>query len=312
MRNSKYWDDFALRLNETVGAVQNNTTPPVRRVAVFITDRCNFRCKYCNVEFNTTSMPMYVFDEIIEKYGKTAIIHITGGEPSVVPWLYPYLEKYGDNFRFHLNTNAYITPPAESVKRLKISLDSNDAEYWNNLVGRKYAFEKVVDNIKYSIPKTVVSLIYTVTKQNFRNTVNFAKFCEKEFPGLYAIFFSVYKGRNENFLLSNGEIDEFFDDIIPELLPCLNEESQHLLNETIDEKRRLIQGVRFEQKNTNGICYLSMSERVFSPNGNEYTCSHLYRDKIFMNKPIKHDKCKYGCNQRLVCFNNEVERILGV
>jgi len=310
MRNSKYWDDFALRLNETVGAIDNNTSPPVRRVAVFITDRCNFRCQYCNGQFNSKTMSKETFEDIVYKYGDSAIIHITGGEPSVVPWLYDYLKTHGEYCRFHLNTNAYFKPPALSVKRLKISLDSCNDKYWNNLVGRKYAFERVVEHIKYSIPRTVVSLTYTVTKQNYGDVIEFANFCQKEFAGLYAIFFSVYKGTNENFAMSNSEVDEFFDIIIPDLLPHLNQESQYLLKETIDEKRRLMQGVRFEQKNTNGICYLSMSERVFSPDGQEFTCSHLYRDKIYMKKPLKHDKCKYGCNQRLVAFNNEVERIL--
>lgn len=53
-------------------------------------------------------------------------------------------------------------------------------------------------------------------------------------------------------------------------------------------------------------CYLSMSERVIGPDGEESTCSHLYRDGIKSKEPCKHGVCRYGCNQRLVAFNNVV------
>ena len=125
MRESKYWDDFERRIDETVTAIKFGQLPPVRRVAVFITDACNFRCNYCNHTRTPKMMKQEVFEQILAKYGESAIIHITGGEPSVVPWLYPLLETLPDKYRIHLNTNAYIKPPAKFVKRLKVSLKMN-------------------------------------------------------------------------------------------------------------------------------------------------------------------------------------------
>jgi hypothetical protein len=110
-----------------------------------------------------------------------------------------------------------------------------------------------------------------------------------------------------DFAIDSFVANDFFNNILPELIKELPEESLNLIKETIDEKRRLIQGVRFEQ-NLNKPYYLSMSERVFDPIGNESFCSHLYRDGIVLDLPLKCDKCRYGCNQRLVQFNNEVER----
>jgi len=306
MRQSKYWDDFARRVDETVLAIKNDKDPIVRRVACFVTDRCNFRCEYCNSDHNGEVMDKMTFLKMVAKYGDNAIIHVTGGEPSIVGWLYPFLEKNGDKYRFHLNTNAFITPPSKSVKRLKVSLDNTDAEKWDKIVGRKGAFEKVVANIKDACSETVVSITYTLSKKTFRDAINFAKFCNKEFPGLYAVFFSVYKGENVDYRFSDDEVNEFYNDIMPELLEELNDESRSLMLETIDEKRRIMEGVRFEQNSTSGICHLSMSERVISPSGEESTCSHLYRDGIMLDSPIKHEKCKYGCNRRLVAFNEEV------
>lgn len=309
---SLYWDNFELRIAETIEALNTGVKPPVRRVAVFITDRCNFQCKYCNNQNNRNTLTEDAFRSVLDKYGETAIIHITGGEPSVVPWLYPFLRQHGHKYRFHLNTNAYITPPFESVRRLKISLDHQDAKYWDCLVGRSGAFEVVVKNIKLSIPHTVVSITYTLTKENYRNAPDFARFANKNLTGLYAVFFSVYKGTNPNYIMTNQDADIFFSTILPELESELSNESLALIRETIDEKMRLIQGIRFPQNKRTVPCYLSMSERIISPSGNEFSCSHLYRDKIYSTTSEKHDKCLYGCNRRLVQFNEQVENGLGI
>lgn len=308
MRHSLYWDDFNRRIDETSDFINQKTTSLlVRRVAVFVTDKCNFRCKYCNSSSGSRMMEEETFLKILKRYGDTAIIHLTGGEPSVVPWLYPLIERLGDKYRFHLNTNGYRTPPYKSVKRLKISLDSSNPEYWDELVGRKGAFETVVANIKEAIPHTTTSITFTLSKSNYKQAVEFARFANREFPGLYALFFSVYKGCQPSFEITQEVADDIFNNIIPELSKELSEESFSLLRETIDEKKRLIQGVRFEQ-DLNKPCYISMSERVFSPDGSGSYCSHLYRDGIMSLTPIKHEKCRYGCNQRLVQFNKEVQK----
>jgi MoaA/NifB/PqqE/SkfB family radical SAM enzyme len=253
-----------------------------------------------------------IFDKIVKAYGEEAILHITGGEPSILPWLYPYLEKNGNYCKFHLNTNAFILPPSKSVRRLKISLDSCDESYWDKLVGIKGAFQKVVNNIKTCIPHTTVSLTYTMTRENIDRIPDFIKFANKEFPGIYALFFSVYKGDNPDFIFTKKDSQIFFDEIKPQMLELLDEESKHLLLETIDEKFRTIQGVRFPENVNLNTCYLSMSELAFTPDGVGNRCSHLVRDKVKNDDSNKHDCCKYGCNRRLVAFNQEVERLLSI
>ncbi len=308
-RTSLYWDNFEQRIPETIEAVLTGTIPPIRRVAIFITEKCNFRCKYCNHLNAPISMSEEIFRSTMEKYGDSAILHITGGEPSVVPWLYPLLKEFGEQYRFHLNTNAYIAPPASSVRRLKISLDNCHAAQWDCLVGKNGAFNQVVRNIKRASMETVTSITYTLTKENYNNAIDFVRFSNQEFPNLYAIFFSIYKGNNPLFAFSKDDVNKIFDEIIPRLESELSVESLALLYETIDEKRRLMQGVRFPQ-NTMGICYISMSECVVSPSGEEYTCSHLYRDKIKSVVNSKNVKCLYGCNRRLVKFNEQVQEAI--
>ena len=308
-RKSLYWDDFERRAYETVEALRTGVQPPVRRVAVFITNKCNFNCSYCNHAQSSSMLGEDAFIALLEKYGDTALFHITGGEPSVVPWLYPLLRERGNDFRFHLNTNAFITPPAAAVKRLKISLDHWDAEYWDAEVGKKGAFDKVVSNIQSASLQTVTSITYTMNRQNFTEAANFARFSQATFPSLYAIFFSVYKGNNPKYAFTKADVETFFTQVKPELESILEPESLALLQETIDEKVRLLQGIRFPQNKT-GICYLSMSERVVDPSGEEFSCSHLYRDGIRDFTIRKHKKCLYGCNRRLTMFNTIVEKEL--
>ncbi len=305
MRASKYWDDFELRAHETVSCLNNKMAPPVRRVAVFVTQACNFRCAYCNVNFEPKTMSESRFREIIAQYGDNAIIHITGGEPSIVPWLYPLIEEHGDRCRFHLSTNAYIMPPYRHLKCLKVSLDSCNKVYWNQLVDRK-AWSTVVDNIAEASEHTRTALTYTLTAENYRQASDFVNFARVEFPSLYAIYFSVYKGDNLRFKFAPGQSDDFFERVYPCLLEALDKESRALMRETLIEERKLLAGVRYPENNLDEPCYISMSERVIAPDGVESFCSHLFRDGIIGTGSKKCKKCTYGCNQRFVDFNNLV------
>jgi hypothetical protein len=71
-----------------------------------------------------------------------------------------------------------------------------------------------------------------------------------------------------------------------------------------------MQGDRFPENDISKRCYLSLSERVFLPNGIMSGCSHLIRDGVKVDPGIKDAKCKYGCNRRLVAFNQLVENSL--
>ena len=306
--SSNYWDDFERRIKETVKHVREGQELKVRRVAIFITNRCNFKCSYCNVSQNPQEISREKFDKVIKKYGKDAIIHITGGEPSVVPWLYEYIEST-PNVRFHLNSNMYISPP-KNITRLKVSLDSKDRDYFDNIVAKKGAFDKVVANIKEASKYSSTSITCTLTKENYEKAPEFMKWCRETFPDLYAVFFSVYKGIDKRFMFSTEDADIFFNKVKPLLEKEMDKESFELLQETIDEKIRIIQSVRFPENSINKPCYISMSERVIDVNGDVWNCSHLFRDCIKQSDNSKNDKCLYGCNRRLVAFNEEVEKLL--
>lgn len=56
IRESLYWDNFSKRIDSTVECINNNTQPSIDRVAVFITEKCNLNCKYCNRKTTSNEM----------------------------------------------------------------------------------------------------------------------------------------------------------------------------------------------------------------------------------------------------------------
>jgi MoaA/NifB/PqqE/SkfB family radical SAM enzyme len=228
----------------------------------------------------------------------------------MVPWLYDTLRNLScesEEYKFHLNTNCYEWPPVSAIKRLKVSLDSHSEAYWNNLVGKKDAFERVTRHIAEVSRLTVTSVTCTLTHENIHYVLDYTNWLRELVPHLYAIFFSIYKGTNPRFQITENDAKVFFGYYLRELNKILDEESVALLAETLSEKHRLMEGIRFPENKPGDICWLSTTERVIAPDGEEYTCSHLYRDGIKMKQSIKHEKCRYGCNRRLVAFNTYIE-----
>lgn len=303
MKDSLYWDDFKRRINETRKSLSNGELPPIRRVAVYVTNKCNFKCGYCNMRFDKHIMDQEYFKSICKKHGKDAIIHITGGEPSVVPWLYNFIDNEKSGIRFHLNTNALIKPP-KNIKRLKASLDTMDKNKFKKITGVD-GFNRVIDNIKNATKSTLVSITYVLSKQTYLDAPKFMEFARNNFPKLYAVFFSIYKGNDRTWVMDKNDVNIFFNETIEKLESAMDKESLWLFKNTIDEKRRILQGIRFPE-NKEGICYLSMSEKVYDYNKKESNCSHLYRDGICRNTFEKVDKCQYGCNRKLVMFNQAI------
>jgi MoaA/NifB/PqqE/SkfB family radical SAM enzyme len=303
MNHSLYWDNFEKRILTTVNGIKNNQPIPIQRVACFVTKKCNFRCEYCNMKFDNKEMSETTFDDIANKHNQ-AILHITGGEPSTVKWLYKYLDSHTGIF--HLNTNAFLKPP-ENIKRLKVSFDTFNEKYFNILCNRN-AFSVVCNNISYATEYTVVFLTSVLTKESYRNAPMLMRWCLSKFPKLYAMFFSVYKGNNKRFMFDKKDSDIFFNDVKPKLEKEMDTESLNLFSETIDEKFRIIQGKRFPENTTDKPCYLSMSERIYDYDGSYSNCSHLFRDGIKQKDYKKCKECLYGCNRRLVMFNEEVEK----
>ncbi len=141
---------------------------PLRDLRISVTDRCNFRCKYC--------MPAEVFNDgyrflpredlltfeeitrivrILVRLGAVKL-RLTGGEPLIrqdIEKLVAMLAEIDGVDDMALTTNGYYLPQkAELLKeaglqRVTVSLDSLDDEVFQQMNGRRSSVDKVLAGI---------------------------------------------------------------------------------------------------------------------------------------------------------------------
>jgi MoaA/NifB/PqqE/SkfB family radical SAM enzyme len=280
------------------------------------------------------------FFKLVKEYDEMGggILHITGGEPTTVKYFEKYLKLASifKNVDFNLNTNLYSKPisklPFENIKRLKVSLDTSDPNYFDHICGIKNSFRNVTENLDYIhnwYNNIIVSLTCTITKETYTQVLDLLDLYYERWPNFYAIFFSTYKGTNPKFILDKNDIDRFFNQIVPEM----NEKCD--LNNDNESKMLFANSVtpivfgsdiRFPE-NEIVPCYLQLSELCIDQDGCVWNCSHLYRDKIpcidmhIQNSHLRdifkvakssiekyplHPKCLYGCNKKLAAYNNMI------
>jgi len=335
----KYWDLFEERIQETTECLVANKQIPIRRIAVHLTNKCNLKCSYCNECQGVNVLDKKILFNLLDEFSDMGggIVHITGGEPTIVNYLpeaIDYTSKY-DNLKFNLNTNCVKRLSKESyskIYRLKTSLDTYNKEKFDKLVGIKGTFNKVIENLRYIHEledKPTLSITYTVSKQTYKDIPKFLKFYYENFPNFYAVFFSSYKGFNEDFMFSKSEVKDLFENIVPQMKEIAeknNDNNTKWLFEHSHTQRTFNANIRFPE-NRNIPCYIQMSELLINEVGDLWHCSHLFRDKILpfgnikdftlkdivKNKELKnflHLKCLYGCNRKLVMFNKNVNKRL--
>jgi MoaA/NifB/PqqE/SkfB family radical SAM enzyme len=343
LAGSQYWDLFEERIVETVDALSNASLPPLRRLSLHITNKCNLKCSYCNECHTPVTLERGMFQKLCKEYDEMGggVLHITGGEPACVPWLFEEINRYANLYNkidFHVNTNLIIDihPIVLScIKRLKVSLDSSNGEYFDDLVGIKGSFEKVVKNLEqisnlHSLIRPITSITYTMTHENYTHIPAFLEMYYEKFSGLYAVFFSTYKGTNERFKFTSEDISDIVTNIKPQIDAIFDKhgdsESKFLFHASHDETT-FADDVRFIDNKT-VPCYLQLSELVVNEAGDISNCSHLFRDgvghtglnlkdgslsELFKKAKgqcglkVMSEKCLYGCNKKLVTFNKEVQ-----
>lgn len=329
----RYWDSFAKRIDETVAAELKNTHPPLGRIALHITSRCNFRCDYCNEYHNGCTLPKELFAKIVQEYSQIGggILHITGGEPTMVSWLDEAIQNRPENVTINLNSNCFKLLNKETYKfidRIKVSLDTYKEQYFDSIVHHEGAFKRIVINLwqleNYDKARDT-SITYTLTKENYQDTPTFLAWCYNTLPSLYAIFFSVYKGSNKRFLFTEEDQELFWGQIAPamkRMFEINNDKESLWLFEQSYNAKTLSSSCKYPE-NLNGLCYISKSELTIDEQGRVWRCSHLFRDKLppsFFNirdttlEEIHHSldqqlypQCLTGCNLKLVRFNQEVQ-----
>lgn len=165
-------------------------------ILLFITYRCNLRCKMCGVcerEMGAEGYPELSTEEwktVLRSAAKlkTMIASITGGEPLLRPDVYELVRFARDHgMAAHLCSNGLLMS-SENVRRLResgvntvsISIESPDPAIHDQLRGAG-SFERAVEGIKRlraEAPEVHVGINYVITTTNFRNMAAMVPFAE--------------------------------------------------------------------------------------------------------------------------------------
>ncbi len=142
---------------------------PMQDLRISVTDRCNFRCRYC--------MPAEIFGEAYEFLPKLEILtyeeitrlarifvglgasklRLTGGEPLVrsnLEGLVAQLSKISGVKDLTITTNGYLlAQQAQALKdagldRVTVSLDTLDDEIFGKMNGRGFSTQRVLEGIR--------------------------------------------------------------------------------------------------------------------------------------------------------------------
>lgn len=335
---SNYWDDFQVRVNNTIDCLRRKELPKLERLTVHLTESCNFHCEYCNMRFSKRTMDESLARKIIDEYVEMGgrIIHFTGGEPTVVPYIeniFAYAKSKG--LTVSSNTNAYKYINTENVDKLKASFDTPFEKEFDFTMGVK-AFDRVVENMKkYSktMKGKMLSITAVLNRKTYRHMLELAQFVQENFD-VYNLYYSNYKGSNPEFAFTDEEIDDMFANHIPKVLAYFEETGNTYSYKQLSlYKKGDFRNVdcRFEE-NKHVPCYIQLSEMTIDVDGYCYDCSHLYRDGVIpkeiinvKNDTLKNcferrkekytnisnmiyisEKCLNGCNKNLIGFNKAV------
>ncbi len=164
-----------------------------------ITNLCNLRCKHCYQEDFSKDNDLdwsglkKISDNILatlQKWGKKACIHLTGGEPLLKPELFLLLDELNQKpvvEELGIITNG-LSIDREVVKRLsafsklkkvKVSLDGGDAEI-NDAIRQKGTFERVIQHVSLIKKESrfEIFFMFTLMRRNFRSLPSFIRLCQ--------------------------------------------------------------------------------------------------------------------------------------
>ena len=142
---------------------------PMRDLRISVTDRCNFRCPYCmpaeiyGERYRFLPKPELLSFEEIERLVRIFVplgvekIRITGGEPLLrheLPELIERLAPLEGVRDLTLTTNGFLLAAqarslaAAGLRRITVSLDSDDDETFGRMNGRGHGTARVLEGIE--------------------------------------------------------------------------------------------------------------------------------------------------------------------
>ncbi|NLV46478.1 MAG: radical SAM protein [Candidatus Hydrogenedentes bacterium] len=212
-------------------------------ILLFVTDRCNLRCRMCGVCERegtqdtsgelTTDQYKAVITSAATRLG-TSLASISGGEPLLRADIFEIIRFAVDaGISTHICTNGLLLN-RERAERLRdagiaavsVSVDSPDASIHEYLRGSG-TFQGAVDAIQLlrdTAPDIQVGINYLITRLNYRNMTDMVAYAER--LGVQQIKFAPVHANLLHRLKAKSELDELY--FAPEDLADLQREIDRL------------------------------------------------------------------------------------
>jgi len=170
-------------------AKQASATSPLWRAELILTGRCNFKCPYCR-SVGGEDLPMEQAEKTVRLWGEQGLknVRFSGGEPTMykgLPQLVSLAKSVGVE-RIALSTNGasslakYEDLLERGVTDFSISLDACCAEDGDKMAGgRKGAFKRVVNTIRFLSSKTYVTVGVVLTSDNKERAEEIIRFASE-------------------------------------------------------------------------------------------------------------------------------------
>jgi len=197
------------------------------QVQIDITNRCNLNCIYCYNKTNSLDK-QELSDNALRKVISKVInelnplyVSFSGGEPLLrSKLLLELIEKLKEkNIGVHLNTNSLLITEDNAkelaklkVDKININIDSLTCQ--DELRGGKDLLSKTFNSLeilKKYFPKEKISIACVITKLNYKNCLEIAKFVKKEgLMEIHLLDMIPCEKSATNLFLSKEEWLEFF------------------------------------------------------------------------------------------------------
>ena len=162
----------------------------LQRCELLLTDRCNFKCKYCRGMRKDIRGTLDYFDamKILQIWVNDGLrcVRFSGGEPTLyrdLPALTRFCSDHGVE-KIAVSTNGsqdldyYKHLMLYGVNDFSISLDSGCCSVSENMSGATGSWEKVVSNIRELSKLTYVTVGMVFTEENAENAIDSIKYAD--------------------------------------------------------------------------------------------------------------------------------------
>lgn len=128
------------------------------KVDLELTNKCNLYCLHCYKRANEGNINTLekdkVFDFLEENRGRISTVHITGGEPLLVPYFEELITHFSDSYYFDLSSNGLLVHQLspETIAKLRnisLTLYGLDDEDYANFTGNKHGYSSLIKSCNH-------------------------------------------------------------------------------------------------------------------------------------------------------------------